>query len=66
MLSLDSYYSAVISGRKNMDVEYQNEEGNFIPSNQFTDKMHTPENIRFVEEIEQKQAEILKKRKAPD
>ena len=66
MLALDSYYSAVISGRKNMDVEYQDEEGNFIPSNQFTDKMHTPENIRFIEEIEQKQSEILKKRKAPD
>ena len=66
MFLLDGVYDAILEGRRRMDIEYLDNEGNFIHWNFFRDKTDTEENRQFMKEIEEERARILESKKAPD
>ena len=61
MRTLDSHYSAILFGRKLMDIEYQQNDGSFLLSNTFTDKMNTDANNKFIQAIHEEQDKLRAK-----
>lgn len=61
MRTLDSHYSALLLGRRLMDIEYQNNDGDFLLTSSFTDKMNTDANNKFIQEISKEQDALREK-----
>ena len=57
-LELDAAYSAIIIGRRLMDVEYCDEDGTFIHQSAFIDKIQTEANKRFLAEKQEEQERL--------